>query len=118
MEPMAFWLSVLVPVVFTFVGWIFNTLITRRIDSIEAKQKEDKELFFKQINGLRESIENDYVLQKLYDQAQILNERNNDDKWKSMLAIINTQFQNVENKIEGIKDFINNKFNDNKNQHQ
>jgi hypothetical protein len=118
------WIAIFAPLLVGFMGYILNALITNRIDSLEKARIEDKKLFFEQLNGLRASIEKDYVLQKMYDQATAFRNDKNDEKFKSILAMMNTQFDNIEEKIknstdnidskvEDLKDLINEKFNGN-----
>lgn len=104
------WVTVFGVIIIPLIGWVFNTLITKKIDALEQKQKEDKELFFRKYDALVESLEKYYVLKAIYEQAmQFLTEKN-DEKFKSMLSIVTTQFENVEEKIEGLKTLINEKF--------
>ena len=70
-----------------------------------------RQIVFDQLNGLRKSIEDNYVKKDLYDQAMSFYNDKNDEKFKGMLAIMTTQFENVEEKIDDLKNLINEKIN-------
>lgn len=84
MDQVALWMGlagILVPVILVFVGWAFNRIITKKIDDLEQGRKDDKILFFDQLNGLRNSIEKDYVRRDLYEQALKFQNEKHDDKF-------------------------------------
>lgn len=117
MEQTMLWITVFGIIVIPLVGWIFNTLITRKIDNLEAGADADKKLFFEQLNGLRASFKEElkvYVNKELYDQYKEYQEKDIDSKFKSMIQNMTIQFQNVENKIDELKEAIKG----NKNNHQ
>lgn len=112
----AVWISILGVIVIPFVGWIFNTLITnkindvnKKIEDVETARKSDREVFFKRLDAVKESTEKDYVRKDLYEQAMKFYNEHNDEKFKSLLTVVNTRFENVEEKIEELKDLINGK---------
>lgn len=125
-------LAIAIPAILTFVGWLINTLITKKIDGVIAQQKEDRELFFKKydilkdqlekgIENLTKEIEKEYVLQKLYDQAMQFHQKETDSKFNNLIANMGENFKNVEidikdvkGDVKEIKDLINSKFNDKK----
>lgn len=114
MDRAMFWVAVIaiiLPLGVSLVGWIINKIVTARIDALEKDREDDRKEFYVQLNGLRGSIEKDYVLQKLYDQKMQSLQETNDERFKSMIKVMETQFQNVEDKIDGIKELINDKFN-------
>lgn len=108
------WVTIVGIIVIPLIGWAINTLITKKIDALESQQKIDRDLFFDKLDEDRESVEKHlalYVRKDIYEQALMFIEKQNDEKFKSMLAIMTTQFSNVEGKIEEIKSLINDKFN-------
>lgn len=121
MEHVTSWAAIFVPIVFTFLGWIFNTVITNKINDIIAQQKDDRELFFKRLDEDRLHVESECVRKDMYEQSMRHHKENEDAVFKSLLSIMNTQFQNMETnmqgygkdikdlegKIDGIKDLIN-----------
>lgn len=135
MEQTILWVNIVGVIVIPLLGWVFNSLITnkidssnKRIDDLEKYRSEDKKEFYNQLNGLRQSIEKDYVFQKLYDQEISHIKEKSSNEIKGFLAIVNTQFSNVEDKIDHtnkkiddtnknideIKKIITDKFNGNK----
>ncbi len=128
MEQISVWLTVAGVIVFPFIGWIFNTLITNKIndlkkdhDDTKLQLEEYKELFFKRLDALKENVEHTYVRKDIYDQATLYHLNSSDEKFKSLLSIVNTQFQNIEDKIistdekiDDLKEFIKEKLNDGK----
>ena len=135
MEQPMLWVTVIGIIVLPFLGWIINTLITKKIDDaneeIEKVSKElesAKESLDKALNGQRTSFETtlkEYVRKEMYDQAIELHRINNDEKFKSLLSIVTTQYTNLESKINenninmnekisGLKTLINEKFIGNK----
>lgn len=116
MDPIVSWAAVLVPVFLGFLGWIINNLITKKIDDCSTETEDLK----KDLNGQRASFESalkEYVRKELYDQAIELHRINSDDKFKSLLGIVTTQYTsleakinqnnlNVNEKIESLKEMI------------
>lgn len=109
MEQISLWVTIFIGIIIPFVGWIFNSLITNKINDVVSKQKEDKELFFKRLDSVKDEVENNYVRKDLYDQATKFNTEHTDEKFKSLLTIMTTQFSNVEDKIEELKKILNDK---------
>lgn len=121
MEQAMLWVTIIGMIVLPILGLVFNVLITnkfnddrKRLDELESMRLLDRKEFYEQLNGFRKSVEENYVLQKIYDQAMDFKDKNNDEKFKSILSIMNTQFQNMEDKIGEIKILIKDKFNGNK----
>lgn len=126
MEQFSAWVTIFIGVVIPFVGWIFNSLITNKINELnrkndelqlelkqtredfENRQKEDRNLVFSRLDVVKDA----YVRKDLYEQATKFHTEHNDEKFKSLLTIMTTQFTNVENKIEDLKKLINEKLND------
>ncbi len=111
MEHISGWLAVISVIIFPFIGWVFNTLITNKINELKTAQEEDRKLFFKRLDEEQAFCENNYVNQKLYDQAKQFHEKETDAKFNNLVESMNKQFENVEGKIDDIKDLINEKFN-------
>lgn len=107
------WITICLGVVFPFVGWIFNSLITnkinevnKRVDEAELQRKSDRELYLRRLDDVKKDMEDHYVRKDLYEQAMKFYNEHNDEKFKSLLAIMNTQFENVEKSIEEVKKLI------------
>lgn len=100
------WVTVFGVIIIPLVGWLINALITKKIDDIDQRQKEDKLLLFTTIDKLRSHLEENYVFKPLYEQAMKFSDERSDEKFKSLLSIMNKQFENVEDKIEGIRELI------------
>lgn len=111
MEPISGWLAIASVIIFPFIGWVFNTLITNKINELKSTQEENRNTLFKRIDEEREFSKNNYVNQKLYDQAKQFHEKETDAKFNNLVESMNKQFENVEGKIDDIKDLINEKFN-------
>lgn len=86
-------------------GFILNSLITKRNDEL-------KELFFKRLDEEKNNVSTNYVRRDLYDQAMKFHVEHSDEKFKGMMQMMTTQFNNVEDKIEELKNLINNKLNE------
>ena len=125
------WITIIGMIVMPLGGWLINSLITKKIDDqnseIEDLKKElsdTKKTFYNSLNGQRAAFEETYVRKDLYDQAIELHRINNDEKFKSLLGIVTTQYTNLESKINenninmndkitSLKNLINEKFNGN-----
>lgn len=114
MEHISTWMTIVIGVVIPFVGWIFNTLITKKIDDlygkiteIEQSRKESRELFFKRLDDIRA----EYVRKDLYDQAMQFHQKETDSKFNNLVESMNKQFENVEKNIQEVKQLINEKLN-------
>ena len=108
------WITFIGVIVIPIVGAIFNALITKKIDEInthlenidrlrEAYKKEFADKLFK-IQTDEPDILEKYMLCKMCDQRHELESRNNDEKFKSILSIMSTQFANLEKKVDSIAD--------------
>lgn len=104
------WMLVIVPVVFVFIGWLFNTLITNkindsnsRIKELEEAREKDKKEFYEQLNGLRKSIEDIYVRKDLYMQTIQSLAENSDQKHASLLKMVEDQFKHFGEKMDELK---------------
>lgn len=106
MEQIMLWVTIFGIIVIPLVGWLINTLITKKIDNLEAKQEEDKKLFFRKLDEDRENVEDHYVRQDIYNQAMTYHNEKSDEKFKSLLSIVNTQFSNMENKFDNVQEDI------------
>lgn len=106
LDHISLWVSVFLGVLVPLGGFILNSLITKRND-------EMKELFFKRLDEEKLNVSTNYVRKDLYEQAMKFYSEHNDEKFKSMLQIMTTQFENVEDKIDELKKIINEKFNSN-----
>ncbi len=56
------WISLAVGVIIPFVVWIFNSIITNKINELYEQQKADRELFLRKLDFDRAIVEKDYVL--------------------------------------------------------
>lgn len=118
MEQTMMWIALVGTVVLPILGWIINTLVTNKIDALnerckklEDNSEQNKQEYYGQLNGLRKSIEENYVRRDIYEQAMKFHSDKNDAEFKSLLSIVNTQFASVEGKIDDLKDLITEKIN-------
>lgn len=79
------------------------------MDNIELDRDKDKSLFFKRLDDVKDDIESHYVRKDLYEQAMRFNTEHTDEKFRSMLTIMTTNFESVEGKIDELKKVINEK---------
>lgn len=116
--------AVVLPMILGFVGWIFNSLITNKIHDlkeenrvikkeIEAlhsgitdKAKEGFQTVFRRIDQFKESADNTFVRMDNYNIAREYQDKASDEKFKSLLSIMNTQFQSVEDKIDALRALV------------
>ena len=122
------WITFVGMIVLPIAGSLINSLITKKLDeqkndikdlnekisSLEDLKEKNKNEILESMNGQRSSFESklkDYVREDMYKQALEFHTKNSDDKFKSLLAIMTTQFENVEGKIDDLKDLINDKLN-------
>jgi hypothetical protein len=119
MEQVAVWAAIFAPICFTFLGWVFNSVITKKIDDIKAELqttndqvKEDRELFFRRLDEEKARVDAEFVRRDMYEQSMRHQRENNEAAVKSLLHIMNTQFANLESKMQGISDKIGEKVND------
>lgn len=96
--------TIFVGVVVPLIGWVFNALITKKIDSIIEQQDRDRELFFKRLDEEKLNVDSICVRKDMYEQSMKHHKENEDAVFKSFLSIVNTQFQNLENKLENINE--------------
>ena len=96
------WVEIIVLVVVPLGGFVLNAIITKRIDEV-------KELFFKRLDEEKMNVSTNYVRKDLYDQAMKFHVEHSDEKFKSMMQMMNTQFDNVKDNIEELKVIINEK---------
>jgi hypothetical protein len=106
--------TIAIGIVFPFIGWFFNTIITKKIDegnkrdeAIEKKHKEDIDLIFRKYDDLKGLC----VRKDIYEQAMQFHQKEVDSKFVNLVDSMTKQFENVEKNIDGVKALINEKFN-------
>lgn len=109
MEHLFGWVSLFVGVGFPLIGWVFNTVITKKIDDIQEQQEKDRKLFFSRLDADREHAEASYVNQKLYDQAIAFYQKETDSKFNNLVERMDKQFQAIEKKLDDIERKLNGK---------
>lgn len=128
MEQAMLWVTIFGIIVLPIIGWIFNSLITNKINELREQQKEDRELLFKRLDEERLHVETECVRKDMYEQSMRHHKENEEATFKGLLSIVNTQFANLEanmlvhskdikdleGKIDSIKDLINNKLQEKK----
>lgn len=100
------WVAI-VGIIIMLAGAWMRQLVLKKLDDITTQQISDRELFFKKYDEMKEI----FVRKDIYEQAHDFIQEKNDEKFTSLLAVVNTRFENVEEKIDGIKDFINERLN-------
>lgn len=111
MESIALWLTAIGAIIIPIGGYVINGLITKKIDELIAGRKEDRTLFFDRLDACKKYNEDNFVNQKIYDQAMNFHQKETDSKFTSLIESMNKQFLNVEYKIDDVKQLINDKFN-------
>lgn len=104
MEHLSVWIAIFMGVLVPLGGFILNSLITKRNDEL-------KELFFKRLDEEKVNVSSNYVRKDLYEQAMKFHVEHSDEKFKSLIQMFTSKFENVEDKIEELKKIINEKFN-------
>lgn len=114
MEHISTWVGLVVALLTVVILPLVNTLITKKIDNLETKQKEDRDLYFQRLDIVKDT----YVRKDMYQQAMEFHQKETDSKFNNLVSSMNKQFENVEEKIQNvdgkiddIKDLINDKFN-------
>lgn len=118
MEQAMLWVTVAIGIIVPFVVWLFNSLITAKIDKLDKEHDETKketeilkngitertkegfQTVFNRFDDHKDYVEKTFVRQKEYEIAREYQEKQTDLKIVSLLTTINTQIQGVENKIE------------------
>jgi hypothetical protein len=111
MEP-SLVISIIGIIILPLAGWTIRNTIFKNIDEInkhlenidrlrEAYKQEFADKLVK-VQTDEPSILEKYMLCKMCDQRHDFENRNSDEKFKSILAIMNTQFANLEKKVDGI----------------
>lgn len=99
MENWGLWVSVFVGIVMPIVGWLINTVVTKKIEDIIETQKEDKATLFMRIDEIRE----DYVRKDLYEQEmKHLSEHNTN---------VEKKLESIDTKMNELKNLFINKLN-------
>ena len=101
------WVTIFGVIVIPVVGWVINQIITTKIDTLDTNQKEDKNLFFRKFDEIKEV----YVRKEIYDQAMSFYQKETDTKFENVLSKMDDKFKAVEEKIEDIKELIIKNFN-------
>lgn len=118
MEHFSAWFGIGIAILTVIILPLVNALITRKIDDLKAQvndvekaRKDDRELFFKRVDDIKDTIANYYVRKDLYNQAMEFHQKETDSKFNNLIESMNKQFDNVEKNIEQVKDLINEKLN-------
>ncbi len=111
MEQAMLWITVFGIIVIPLIGWLINTLITKKIDNLELSRKEDKDLFFNRLDSVKDLLNTQYVRKDLYQQALEYHQKEVDGKFNSLVESINKMDKDVKEKFDEVKDLINEKFN-------
>lgn len=110
--------AIIVPIIIGFVGWVFNTIITKKIDNLEsdhnttkkemevlkdgmsARAKEGFTTVFKRLDEVKEYGDKNFVRIGEYNIAREYQEKQTEQKIASMFITLNAQIQGLENKID------------------
>lgn len=104
-------------IVIPFVIWLFNIQKEhqRELDELKEgmtnKAKESFQTVFKRIDEIKDYSERTYVREAEYKIHREYQEKDVDQKFKSLMTTMTTQFQNVEDKIDELKDALKEKNN-------
>lgn len=118
MEQATLWIAIAIGVIIPFVVWVFNSLITKKIDDLNTEHDETKKAIYKLKDGMTDSAkemfatifkrfdiykdyaEKNFVSQKLYDLAREYQEKQTDQKILSYFSTLTTQINALEGKLE------------------
>lgn len=120
------WVTIFGMIIIPIIGWIFNTLITRKIDDLREenkilrneldnlkvgmsdKAKEGFQTVFKRLDDVKDVADKTFVRIDNYNLHKEYQEKDMDSKFKSLMATMTSQFQNVEDKIDELKETLKN----------
>lgn len=117
MEQAMLWVTIIGIIVIPLLGWLLNTLITKKLDANEAKILKVEALFFRRLDDSKRAFELQmllYVRKDLYDQERQFRAEQNDKELKNLLEKIEGQYKHFDEKIGEVKTLINEKFNHSK----
>lgn len=103
-------------IVIPFVIWLFNIQrdhdkqLQELKEGMTTKAKDGFQTVFKRMDDIKEIADKTFVRMDNYNIAKEYQEKDIDSKFKSMITVMNGQFENVESKIDSLKELINNKF--------
>ena len=100
-ENVMLWVTIFGVIVIPVVGWVINQIITTKIVTLDTNQKEDKNLFFRKFDEIKE----------IYDKAMSFYQKETDTKFENVLNRMDDKFKAVEEKIEAVKELIIKNFN-------
>lgn len=124
------WVTVGIGVVVPLIGFVFNSLITNKIndqrdeihelkkdletlkDGMTTRAKEGFSTVFKRFDEYKEYIEKTFVRSREYDLSREYQEKQTDQKIVSMFSTLNTQIQGIDNRIENLNRNTNEKIDD------
>lgn len=130
METIALWVTIGIGVFIPLLGFIFNSLITKKIDRLEEDHEETKKQIdilkegitdqakegfktvFKRFDDYKDFADNMFVRQKEYNLAREYQEKQTDQKISSSVLTLTTQIQALENRVENTTNNISEKIED------
>lgn len=110
--------AIIIPIIMGFIGWVFNTIITKKIDSLESDHNDTKKemevlkegmtnrakegftTVFKRLDEVKEYGDKNFVRIGEYNIAREYQEKQTEQKIASMFITLNAQIQGLENKID------------------
>lgn len=118
MEQVAIWTAILLPVGISFFVWLFNSIVTNKIndlnkrhDESEEARKTERDLFFKRLDDVKEEMSKNYVRLDMYKLAMDYHSEKSEAKIRGLGENITIQFKNLEAKIEDFKKSIDERLN-------
>ncbi len=112
------WVTIFGIIIIPLIGWVFNTLITRKIDecnthleNTDKRIEAYKESFFNRLDAVKSFGNETYVKKEMYEQAMEYHQKEVDGKFNSLVESINKMDKDVKEKFDEVKDLINEKFN-------
>jgi len=101
MESLNLWVTIFIGIIMPVIGWLINTIVTKKIDDINKRHDEHVQTVFKVID----EIKKEYVRKELYEQAIKNIYEHNDDKYESLKG----QLSELNIRIGSMQSFLNEK---------
>lgn len=117
------WIAISIGIVIPFIGWIFNTLITNKINeldkninALEVSHETNRAVLFKRLDETKDYFSDhlekelkEYTRFDIYAQAIKHHSESNDEKFKNLMQTMNKQFENMDDKIDELKKIMTDK---------
>ncbi len=90
-------------IIIPFTGWLYNIQKEHNKQLQDLKEEVGKRVTYARFDEFKDYGEKNMVRKSDYDTANFYKDKAIDEKFTSMLHLINTQFQNLEDKIDDLQ---------------